>query len=78
MDENDRISGHKKPYLIASNNEVILLDERNDPRGDGMSPRPWGSTGEDGYFQYPPTGDVKESKAMQLPELLESLLTSVR
>ena len=75
--DDDNISGRKTPFLTNSPNEVILLDERNDPKSDGKSPRAWDSTGEDGYFQYPPTGDIKESRAMRLPELLKTLSASV-
>lgn len=77
QDDDENTSGYKAPFLKNRSNEVVLLDERNDPKSDGKSPRPWDSTGVDGYFQYPPTGEVKESKAMRLLELLNTLSASV-
>lgn len=70
-------SSQKVRLLPSISGEIVLLDERNDPKGDGKTPRAWDSTGEDGYLGYPPTGVQKTSKAMQLPELLEILSDSV-
>jgi len=75
--DNNSIGGQKMPFLTSLTNEIVLLDERNDPKSDGKSPRAWDSAGEDGYFQYPPTGDIKESKALRLPQLLKTLSASV-
>jgi hypothetical protein len=46
--DDGNISGRKTSFLRNSPNEVILLDERNDRKSDGKSPRAWDSTGEDG------------------------------
>jgi hypothetical protein len=75
--DDNGISNCKAPFLTSIPNEIVLLDERNDPKSDGKSPRAWDSAGEDGYLQYPPTGVVKESKAMRLPYLLKILSASV-
>jgi hypothetical protein len=65
------------PSLINHPNEVILLDDRRDPSGDVTSTRVWDSTGNPGYLQYPPKGDVRCSKALSITELAATLMESV-
>jgi hypothetical protein len=77
LQDDNGISARKSPFLTSIPNEIVLRDERNDPKSDGKSLRAWDSAVEDGYLQYPPTGVIKESKAMRLPHLLKTLSTSV-
>ncbi len=65
------------PSPINHPNEVILLDDRKDPSGDLTSTRVWDSSGNPGYFKYPPKGDVRCSKALNITELAATLMASV-
>ena len=65
------------PSHINHPNEVILLDDRKDPSGDVNSTRVWDSSGNTGYFKYPPKGDVGCSKALCITELATTLMQSV-
>jgi len=56
--------------LSGRQNEVVLVDERNDIRSEDSFPKEWDSA-------YPPAGEVKQPKAMPLPDLLKLLSASV-